>query len=217
MLFVSDFAGIFKELKKPFTIGITGGSGSGKTFFLQGLAARFSSAELCLISQDNYYKSRDQQPIDENGIKNFDLPGSIDREAFRADLLKLKSGQDVLKKEYTFNNPLTEPKMLSFKATPILVVEGLFVQYFEEIAQELDLKIFVEAKDHVKLGRRIKRDQVERGYDLDDVLYRYQYHVMPVYESLIEPLKYNSDIVIPNNGHVDKALNVLVGYLKALI
>lgn len=204
-------------MKKPFTIGITGGSGSGKTFFLQGLAARFSSDELCLISQDNYYKSRDQQPIDENGIKNFDLPGSIDREAFRADLLKLKSGQDVLKKEYTFNNPLPEPKMLSFKATPILIVEGLFVQYFEEIAQELDLKIFVEAKDHVKLGRRIKRDQAERGYDLDDVLYRYQYHVMPVYESLIEPLKYNSDIVIPNNGHVDKALNVLVGYLKTLI
>ncbi len=205
------------ELKKPFTIGITGGSGSGKTFFLQGLAARFSPDEMCLISQDNYYKSRDQQPIDENGIKNFDLPGSIDREAFCADLLKLKGGQDVRKKEYTFNNPLAEPKILSFKATPILVVEGLFVQYFEEIAQELDLKIFLEAKDHVKLGRRIKRDQVERGYDLDDVLYRYQYHVMPVYESLIEPLKYNSDIVIPNNRHFDKALNVLVGYLKTLV
>lgn len=204
-------------MKKPFTIGITGGSGSGKTFFLQGLAARFSPDEMCLISQDNYYKSRDQQPIDENGIKNFDLPGSIDREAFCADLLKLKGGQDVRKKEYTFNNPLAEPKMLSFKATPILVVEGLFVQYFEEIAQELDLKIFLEAKDHVKLGRRIKRDQVERGYDLDDVLYRYQYHVMPVYESLIEPLKYNSDIVIPNNRHFDKALNVLVGYLKTLV
>ena len=206
-----------QELKKPFTIGITGGSGSGKTFFLQGLAARFSADEMCLISQDNYYKSRDQQPIDENGIKNFDLPGSIDREAFRADLMKLKSGKDVLKKEYTFNNPLAEPKMLSFKATPILVVEGLFVQFFEEIAQELDLKIFVEAKDHVKFGRRIKRDRVERGYDLEDVLYRYQYHVMPVYESLIEPLKYNSDLVIPNNGHVDKALNVVVGYLKTLI
>lgn len=206
-----------QELKKPFTIGITGGSGSGKTFFLQGLAARFSADEMCLISQDNYYKSRDQQPVDENGIKNFDLPGSIDREAFRADLMKLKSGKDVLKKEYTFNNPLAEPKMLSFKATPILVVEGLFVQFFEEIAQELDLKIFVEAKDHVKFGRRIKRDRVERGYDLEDVLYRYQYHVMPVYESLIEPLKYNSDLVIPNNGHVDKALNVLVGYLKTLI
>jgi len=104
--------------------------------------------------------------------------------------------------------------MLTFKAAPIIVVEGLFVQYFQEISSELDLKIFVEAKDHVKLGRRIKRDQVERGYDVDDVLYRYQHHVMPVYESMIEPLKYNCDIVIPNNHHFENALNMLVGYLK---
>jgi uridine kinase len=203
-------------MNKPFTIGITGGSGSGKTYFLQGLAASFSSSELCLISQDNYYKLRSEQPIDENGVKNFDLPESIDREAFRADLVMLKAGQDVTKKEYTFNNPSAETRMLTFKAAPILVVEGLFVQYFEEIAQELDLKIFVEAKDHVKLGRRIRRDQVERGYDVNDVLYRYQNHVMPVYEALIEPLKYTSDLVIPNNRHFDNALKVLVGYLKTL-
>jgi uridine kinase len=204
-------------VKKPFTIGITGGSGSGKTYFLQGLASKFTPDELCLISQDNYYKSRDLQPIDENGVKNFDLPGSIDRTIFRSDLVKLKAGQDVIKKEYTFNNPQAEPKMLTFKTAPIIVVEGLFVQYFEEIASELDLKIFVEAKDHVKLGRRIKRDQVERGYDVDDVLYRYQHHVMPVYESLIEPLKYNCDIVIPNNHHFENALSVLVGYLRTLV
>ena len=198
---------------KPFTIGITGGSGSGKTFFLQGLSAHFKPSEICLISQDNYYKARDQQPIDENGVKNFDLPVSIDRQSFLQDLLKLKAGQDVIKKEYTVNNPSAEPKQLEFKTAPILVVEGLFVQYFEEIAKELDLKIFIEAKDHVKLGRRIKRDQVERGYDIDDVLYRYQYHVMPIYESLIEPLKHYADIVIPNNSNFDRALDVLKGYL----
>ncbi len=201
-------------MSKPFTIGITGGSGSGKTFFLQGLSACFSAHEICLISQDNYYKPRDQQPIDENGIKNFDLPVSIDREAFRHDLLILKSGRNVIKQEYTFNNPQAETRMLEFKSAPIIVVEGLFVQYFEEISHELDLRIFIEAKDHVKLGRRIKRDQVERGYDIDDVLYRYQYHVMPVYERLIEPLKHNADLVIPNNSKFERALDVLVAFLK---
>jgi len=199
---------------KPFTVGITGGSGSGKTFFLQGLSSHFQAADICLISQDNYYKPRDQQPVDENGIKNFDLPGSIDRESFAHDLRKLKAGQDVIKKEYTFNNPNATPQHLVFKAAPILVVEGLFVQYFEEIAKEIDLRIFIEAKDHVKLGRRIKRDQVERGYDIDDVLYRYQYHVMPIYESLIEPLKHYADLVIPNNSNFDRALDVLFTYLK---
>ncbi|MBK8291310.1 MAG: uridine kinase [Flammeovirgaceae bacterium] len=202
-------------MKKPFTIGITGGSGSGKTYFLQGLSSAFKATEICLISQDNYYKPRDQQPIDENGVKNFDLPVSIDREAFQTDLLKLKSGQSVSKTEYVFNNPLAEKKQLEFIAAPILVVEGLFVQYFEEISNELDLRIFIEAKDHVKLGRRIKRDQVERGYDIDDVLYRYQYHVMPVYEQLIEPLKHQADLVIPNNSKFERALDVLVGYLKS--
>ncbi|MBL7876997.1 MAG: uridine kinase, partial [Cyclobacteriaceae bacterium] len=108
-------------------------------------------------------------------------------------------------------------KQLEFRAAPILVVEGLFVQYFEEISNELDLRIFIEAKDHVKLGRRIKRDQVERGYDIDDVLYRYQYHVMPVYEQLIEPLKHQADLVIPNNSKFERALDVLVGYLKSHI
>jgi uridine kinase len=204
-------------MSKPFTIGITGGSGSGKTFFLQGLSACFGAHEICLISQDNYYKPRDQQPIDENGIKNFDLPVSIDHEAFRHDLLILKSGQNVIKQEYTFNNPQAKTRMLEFKSAPIIVVEGLFVQYFEEISNELDLRVFIEAKDHVKLGRRIKRDQVERGYDIDDVLYRYQYHVMPVYERLIEPLKHHADLVIPNNSKFERALDVLVAFLKTRV
>jgi uridine kinase len=202
-------------MKKPFTIGITGGSGSGKTYFLQGLSSCFSPSEICLISQDHYYKPINQQLIDENGIENFDLPTSIDREAFHHDLLKLKSGNNVVKKEYMFNKPLANAKLLEFKTAPILIVEGLFVQYFEEISKELDLRIFIEAKDHIKISRRIKRDQVERGYDINDVLYRYENHVMPVYEQLIEPLKHCSDLVIPNNNKFERALDVLVGYLKS--
>src|SRR5882762_5913545 len=123
-------------MNKPLTIGITGGSGSGKTYFLQGLSSHFKPHEICFISQDNYYKPVDQQPIDERGVENFDLPESIDHLTFQADLLKLKSGQDVLKKEYTFNNRLAEPKMLEFKSAPIIVVEGLFIQYFKEIEEE---------------------------------------------------------------------------------
>jgi uridine kinase len=91
----------------------------------------------------------------------------------------------------------------------------LFVQYYPEIEKELDLKIFIEAKDYLKLSRRIRRDNEERGYDLDDVLYRYQHHVMPVYESLIEPLKHRADLVIPNNSHFSRALDILSIALKA--
>ncbi|HNC30465.1 MAG TPA: uridine kinase, partial [Cyclobacteriaceae bacterium] len=115
---------------------------------------------------------------------------------------------------FTFNNPNATPKILEFKPAPVIIVEGLFVQYFPDLEKELDLKIFIEAKDHVKLSRRIKRDNEERGYDLDDVLYRYENHVMPVYETLIKPLKHRADIVIPNNSHFNRALDFLTLAIK---
>lgn len=202
-------------MQKPFTIGITGGSGSGKTYFLKNLSDRFTTKEICLISQDHYYQPRDLQKVDEQGVKNFDLPEAIQKDRFLEDILKLKRGEILIKEEYTFNNPNVKPKILEFKPAPILVIEGLFVQYFSEIEKELDLKIFIEAKNHVKLSRRIRRDNEERGYDLDDVLYRYENHVMPVYESLIKPLKHKADLVIPNNSNFDQALNVLAAFIKA--
>jgi len=202
---------------QTFTIGITGGSGSGKTRFIKDLANHFTSNEICLVSMDHYYKPLDQQPLDNKGIENFDLPKSIDREALQSDISKLKNGQVVVKEEYTFNNPQTNPNQLTFKPAPILLIEGLFVQYFEEIERELDLKIFIEARDHIKLGRRIRRDKEERGYDLDDVLYRYEHHAMPVYNQLIEPLKHHADLVIPNNSDFKAAIEVLAGFVRQKI
>jgi uridine kinase len=202
-------------MNQPYTIGITGGSGSGKTFFIKNLANRFAEDEVCLVSQDHYYHARESQRIDEQGVKNFDLPESINCEQFHHDIQLLKRGEILRKKEYTFNNPNVAPKTLEFKPAPILIVEGLFVQYFPEIDKELDLKIFIEAKDYVKLSRRIRRDNEERGYDLDDVLYRYHNHVMPIYESLIEPLKHRADIVIPNNSNFNRALDLITLAIKA--
>ncbi len=202
-------------MSSPYTIGITGGSGSGKTFFIKSLESRFSSNELCLISQDHYYHPRETQKEDEQGVKNFDLPESIDHKQFHHDIQVLKRGEILRKQEYTFNNPSASPKMLEFKSAPVIIIEGLFVQYFPEIEKELDLRIFIEAKDYLKLSRRIRRDNEERGYDLDDVLYRYQHHVMPIYESLIGPLKHRADIVIHNNSHFEKALDLLTLAIKA--
>jgi uridine kinase len=202
-------------MQRPFTIGITGGSGSGKTHFINSLSNRFKPGEICLLSQDHYYKARDLQITDEQGVKNMDLPTAIERERFHQDIAKLKNGETLRIKEYTFNNPNAEPKLVEFKPAPILIIEGLFVQYFEEVTSELDLKIFIEAKDYIKLSRRIKRDNDERGYDIHDVLYRYQHHVMPIYETLINPLKHQADLIIPNNQNFEKALDILTLALKS--
>lgn len=202
-------------MTKPFIVGITGGSASGKTLFLERLLSSFEPGEVCLISQDNYYKPRHLQPVDAQGIHNFDTPHSIDFSQYAADIRKIQEGETVLREEYTFNNSAKKPKMLTFSSAPVVVVEGIFVLYYPELAELLDLKIFIDAKDHIKLKRRIIRDKVERGYDLDDVLYRYEMHVMPTYEKYIKPFKNEADLIVPNNSNFDKALDVIRTYLRA--
>ncbi len=146
-------------MQHPFLVGITGGSASGKTTFLRRLLAAFPERDICLISQDNYYHPREQQLRDAQGIENFDLPSSIDSATYAADVSSLRQGQEVRRKEYTFNNLDAVPKELVFRPAPIVVVEGLFVFYFEEIAKLLDLKVYIDAQEHVKLQRRIVRDR----------------------------------------------------------
>ena len=201
----------------PFIIGITGGSGSGKTLFLTHLLRSFNSDQICIISQDNYYLPRDQQPKDKNNVSNFDTPQSIDFDAYINDIDALVKGNSVSREEYTFNNPKVKPKILRFEPAPVIIVEGIFVFYNKKLSGLFDLKIFIDAKDHIKLKRRIIRDKEERGYDLDDVLYRYERHVIPTFEKYILPYIHDSDLVFPNNQNFDRALDVLVTYLKSKV
>lgn len=198
-------------------MGVTGGSGSGKTLFLKKLLGEFNPEDICLISQDNYYLPRDMQPKDENGVSNFDTPQSIDLDAYVNDISTLLDGSKVLRKEYMYNHPDAVPDMLEFQPAPVIIVEGIFVLYYSRLSNLLDLKIFIDAKDHIKLKRRIIRDKEERGYDLDDVLYRYEKHVIPTYEKYIEPFRHESDLIIPNNSNFDKALEVLIAFLKTRV
>jgi len=200
---------------KPYIIGISGGSGSGKTSFIRRLRAMFTEEELCILSQDDYYLPREQQYRDHNNEFNFDLPKSFDKKKFRKDIERLISGETVIIKEYTFNNPDAEPKILTFRPAPVLVIEGLFVLYFKKIAPMLDLKVFINAKENLKIIRRIMRDQVERGYPLDDVLYKYQHHVLPSFERFIQPYKEEADLVVNNNEDFERGLEVLAGFLKS--
>jgi uridine kinase len=199
---------------KPYLIGITGGSGSGKTTFIRKIREQFSKKELCILSQDDYYRPIDQQLKDEAGIENFDIPKSIDKKGFLEDLKKLIRGETVYKTEYTFNNENASPKVLTFHSAPIIIVEGIFVFHFKKIRKELDLKVFLHAKENLKVIRRIKRDQIERNYPIDDVLYRYEYHVLPTFEKYIKPYQDEADLVINNNKNFEKGVEVLIGFLK---
>jgi len=189
-------------MNKPYIIGIAGGSGSGKTFFLKCFLKHFTDNEVCLVSQDDYYipVAHNMTP-EENKLYNFDLPGTIDHKHFEADISRLLNQETIQKKEYTFNNPNAIPKILEIKPAPILIVEGLFIMHFREIAKLLDLKIFIEADNEIALQRRLKRDLIERGYSHDDVMYKWIHHVSPAYNEYLLPFRNDCDKIIENNTH----------------
>jgi len=201
-------------MQKRLIIGITGGSGSGKTTFINELKKTFSRKALCVISQDDYYRPIHQQPIDTEGIEDFDQPKSIDKDAFVKDVQRLLKGKKVKRQEYVFNNKNVNPKILVFKPAPIIIVEGIFVFHFKKMQPFLDLKIFLDAKENLKVIRRIKRDKVERNYPLDDVLYRYEHHVMPTFEKYILPYRDEADIVVNNNAEMSKGLLIVTGFIR---
>ncbi len=186
-------------MDKPYVIGIAGSSGSGKTFFLKSFLNHFDENQITLISQDDYYIPANTKTREENRLYNFDLPTAINREAFYKDIKDLFEGKTVYKEEYTFNNPDLTPKILEIKPAPILIVEGLFIFHYGEINELLDFRVFLDADEDVALRRRLKRDLIERGYDEDDVKYKWVEHVVPSYNQYLLPYREGCDEVIVNN------------------
>lgn len=191
---------------KPYVIGISGSSGSGKTFFLNCFLKHFNPGEVALVSQDDYYIPSNTKTKEENKLYNFDLPTSFDRDRFFQDIQSLISGEAVTKEEYTFNNPSLKPKTLSIEPARILIVEGLFIFHYTEINDLLDHRIFIDANEEVALQRRIQRDFIERGYEEDDVLYKWNNHVVPAYKEYLLPYKKSCNQVIENNSNDPKEI-----------
>ncbi|WP_109832357.1 uridine kinase family protein [Reichenbachiella versicolor] len=191
-------------MNRPIIIGLTGGSGSGKTFILHLLKQALGEEKVTVLSQDNYYKPIEEQTKDDQGIENFDLPSAINHDAFANDLKKLIKGEPVILEEYTFNNKESKPNHIHISSKPIIIVEGLFVFYHTQISKQMDITVYIDCPKNVMVERRIKRDAVERGYDLNDVKYRFEHHVWPTYEKYVLPSRESADIVIDNSENDNK-------------
>ena len=202
---------------KPYVIGIAGSSGSGKTFFLNCFLNHFKSGEVTLVSQDDYYIPSNTKTQEENRLYNFDLPTAINRGDFYADIQALINGKSITKEEYTFNNPSLKPKILEIHSAPILIVEGLFIFHYEEINALLDHRIFMHAEEDVALERRLKRDFIERGYDREDVLYKWHNHVVPAYEEYLLPYRDQCDQIIDNNSNRAEDIVAVSGEISAYL
>ena len=203
--------------KKPFLVGISGGSGCGKTTILKALFDAMPNGSLALVSQDDYYLPIEQQPLDHNGKENFDLPASLDEKQFVQDLNQLLNNQRVEIIEYTFNNDAKQASLKIVEPAPIVIVEGLFVFHYEDIYKQMDYKVFVEACEKTRLARRLVRDEKERGYPREDVLYQWKHHVEPAYHEFLKPYIPACDLIINNDEHYQDDLTKLVEHLKQII
>lgn len=193
----------------PYLVGLAGGSGSGKTSLIRALRQRFAEGSISVVSQDDYYLPRERQKVDANGRINFDLPGGIDLEALADDLLHLRAGRAIERREYTFNNAAKEPGTVRTRPAPLVLVEGLFVLQNPRLREAFDLRVFVQADVSRQLARRLKRDAEERGYGREDVLYQWEHHVMPAYEEHLLRHRHTCHVHIDNDGPFEHALEQL--------
>jgi uridine kinase len=208
----------FQSDKKPvYLIGIAGGSASGKTHLLRSLRGIFGEEEVCIISQDNYYHAAEKQQLDERGCINFDLPDAIDANEFLEDIKKLQRGDVAERQEYMFNQPGMVGEILTLQPAPVIVAEGIFTFHFREIFNLLNLKIFLDCREDIKLRRRLERDTKERGVPQEITLYQWHNHVCPGYDRYLLPYRDEADIILNNNEGFGKGLELLADHVKAVL
>ncbi|MEM6630622.1 MAG: uridine kinase [Bacteroidota bacterium] len=205
--------------KSPYIVGIGGGSGSGKTYLLNQLAQRFSPDLLSIISQDNYYKSESDCEFlrDEEGVINYDHPDSVDLDRLVEDIVKLQAGVSIQVKEYIFHASNKEAQTLTFHPTPLILVEGIFTLCHPPLTNLFSLTLFLDAMEEVRLERRLTRDLRERGYDRTQIMEMYEKYVSPMYQQFVEPMKLESDLIIPNNKDMGKAVEVITHHLEKAV
>lgn len=198
-------------------IGICGGSGSGKTTILKRLAEDFKHLKPSVFSMDNYYKPIQLQHKDEKGVVNFDLPTALDKDKLVYDLRQLISGESVDVVEYQFNVSNNKHVLITLDPSELIIVEGIFVFEYQEVFELLDYSIFIDVDLQVQLDRRLYRDQENRGYSREDVLYQWKNHVTPCYNKYIGPHEKNADFIFHNDSRADLDYEVLLNNLKELI
>ncbi len=192
-----------------FIIGIAGGTGSGKTTVVDQILNELPADEVCVISQDSYYKATDNLSYEERTKINFDHPRAIDFDLLNKHVSELKSGKVIDQPIYSFVTHNRIKDTIKTHPRKVVIVEGILIFNNEELRDLFDIKVFVHADADERLIRRIRRDIKERGRDIDEVLNRYQDTLKPMHQQFIEPTKNFADIIIPNDRYNTVAIDIV--------
>jgi uridine kinase len=190
-------------------IGIAGGTGSGKTTVVNQIINELPEDEVCVISQDSYYKATDNLSYEERIKINFDHPRAIDFDLLETHISDLKSGKTIQQPIYSFVTHNRTKDSIKTHPRKVLIIEGILIFNSKKLLDLFDIKIFVHADADERLIRRLRRDIKERGRDIDEVLDRYKDTLKPMHHQFIEPTKNFADIIIPNDRYNTVAIDIV--------
>ena len=204
-------------MNRPFVIGVAGGTCSGKTTVAERLVDLVGTDRLALIRQDAYYIDRTHQAFDDRARANYDHPDAFDWELMNQQLAALLAGETIPLPVYDYADHNRSRDVVMVAPAPIVVFEGILALYDAALRELFDLSVFVDTDSDVRLIRRLKRDVRDRGRTPDSIMNQYMTTVRPSHIQFIEPSKRYADVIIPEGGHNDRALDVLLARISSAI
>ena len=195
-------------------IGIAGGTGSGKTTITRRILRQFGG-NVSVLYHDNYYKRHDDLTYEERAKLNYDHPNAFDTELLVEHLAALRQGQAIQCPVYDYKVHNRSDRTLTIRPAKVIVVEGILIFAEPALCEVMDVKIFVDTDADVRILRRIVRDSRDRGRDLESIVNQYLTTVKPMHERFVEPSKRNADIIIPEGGHNQVAVDFVMERIRA--
>jgi uridine kinase len=204
-------------MKPHILIGIAGGSGSGKTLVAKRIFDELGSDKVIIIQQDSYYKDLSHLTLEERKKQNFDHPDAFDQQFLISQLKDLLRGKSIDQPVYDYKIHSRKKETRRIGEHVIIVLEGILILHDPELRSLMDIKVYVDTDDDVRLIRRIRRDVTERSRSLDSILEQYENSVRPMQLQFVEPTKRYADIIIPEGGYNLVAIDLLKTKIKALL
>ena len=203
--------------KRPVVIGIAGGSCSGKTSVTRAIYDVFREESVVVIEQDFYYKDQSHMTFEERLETNYDHPHAFDTDLLISHIESLLQYKSVEKPVYDYVAHTRADEVIFVEPKDVIIVEGILVLEDERLRDLMDIKLFVDTDSDLRIIRRLQRDIIERGRTVDSVIDQYLSAVRPMHNMFIEPTKRHADVIIPEGGGNDVAIDLMVTKIKTIL
>ncbi|HAT54727.1 MAG TPA: uridine kinase [Lactobacillus sp.] len=206
-----------EQTKRPIVIGVTGGSGSGKTTVSQAIYKQLAGHSILILQQDSYYNDQSEMTMDERKAVNYDHPLAYDNDLLIKQLDQLINYEAIDKPVYDYKASTRSEETIRQEPRDVIILEGILILDDPRLRDLMDIKVYVDTDDDIRIIRRIERDINERGRTLNNVIQQYLATVKPMYHEFVEPTKRYADIIVPEGGENTVAIDLLSTKIRAIL